>query len=180
MYATSCFADQICVYLYPLLVVCTLGLSCRERFFVLVTVCSILGLHMPPFSRERFAYSSADSNVYLRHFSTDGQAMKLMAVLQGHRSDVTSVSEEPHPNLSLGFFCIYIIDTLLFFLHCLSAENLVPLFSKTFLTALEFLAKNPGQQVIYFLKLLLHPVLGWFSSPNQNHLTKSERVIHQK
>ena len=45
---------------------------------------------------ERFAYVSSDGQGYLRKFSEEGRGMTLIAVLQGHESDVTQVSKACH------------------------------------------------------------------------------------
>jgi WD40 repeat protein len=41
--------------------------------------------------RNEFAYSSADKQVYIRHFSTNVHEMKLKVVLQGHKGEVLMV-----------------------------------------------------------------------------------------
>ena len=46
--------------------------------------------------RNEFAYSSADKNAYIRHFSDSGDNMILKAVLQGHEGEVTQIKWNTH------------------------------------------------------------------------------------
>jgi hypothetical protein len=41
--------------------------------------------------RNEFAYCSVDKSAYLRRFSTVGTEMTLVAVMQGHETEVTQV-----------------------------------------------------------------------------------------
>ncbi|XP_039630576.1 vegetative incompatibility protein HET-E-1-like [Polypterus senegalus] len=51
---------------------------------------AILDLAYAP-KRNEIAYSSSDGMIYMRQFSPVGKEMKLVNVLQGHESDVTSI-----------------------------------------------------------------------------------------
>ena len=44
--------------------------------------------------RREFGYASADKQAYIRKFSTRGNEMTLVAVLQGHEADVTQVHKQ--------------------------------------------------------------------------------------
>jgi WD40 repeat protein len=50
----------------------------------------ILGIEYSP-DRNEFGYCSADKSAYIRKFSPNGNEMKLVAVLQGHEAEVTTI-----------------------------------------------------------------------------------------